>query len=176
MVLMADMTGGRANVRNMGDVGRHLGNDGNADAALDGGREEDDQLRVLPYVAAHAGLPHLRAGEIEFDGVAAGFLCPFGKRNPLLFSLPHDGSDDHLIGILLFQAFKDVEVQVHGVFAQLFHIAEAKEIAFVPNAANGIEAGRHFPYFLQADGLVEYAAPAGVEGPRHHLIVGTHGR
>ena len=122
-------TGGRANVRNMGDVGRHLGDDGNADAALDGGREENHELGVLSHVAAHAGLSHLRAGEIEFHGIAAGFLRHFGKFYPLLFLLPHDGGNDHLGRIVLLQAPKDVEIHLRGVLAQLLHVAEGVEIA-----------------------------------------------
>ena len=48
-------------VADVGDVGRHLGDDGDGDVTLDVGGEEGDQLGVLPYVAAHAGHAHLGA-------------------------------------------------------------------------------------------------------------------
>ena len=52
--------GGRGRLVDLRDVGRHFGDDGNGDVALDVGRIEQHPLGVLPHVAAHARQSHLR--------------------------------------------------------------------------------------------------------------------
>ena len=160
----------------MGDVGRHLRNDGNADMALHVGSIEQHQLRVLPHVAAHARQSHLRTGEVQLDGIDTRILGHLRQFYPLLLGLSHDGGNDNLRGVVLLQSAEDVKVHLHGVLAQLLHIAEAIEVAVDAIAVDGIETWRHFLDFLKTNGLVIHTGPSCLESTRHHLVVRTDGR
>ena len=158
------------------DVGRHLRNDGYLHRALHTGGVGLHQFRTLAHVAAHALVLHLRAREVQFHGVAASRLGHLRQPHPLLLGLPHDGGNNHLRGVVLLQPPQDVKIHLHGVLAQLLHVAEAVEVAVDAVAVLGVEAGRHLLNLLQADGLIEHARPAGIEGTRHHLVVRTYRR
>ena len=161
---------------NMGDVGCHLRNDGYLDAALDTSGKSPDQLRALPHVATHALMLHLRTREVQLHGVAASLLSHLGQRHPLLFGLSHNRGYHHLRWIVLLQSAQNVEVHRHRILAQLFHVTEAIEVAMNGNTVHRIETRRHLLDFLHANGLVEDTCPAGIEGARHHLVVGADGR
>ena len=158
----------------VGDVGRHLGYDGNPHAVLHVGGVGGHQFRVLPHVAAHARQSHLRTGEVQFHGVAARLLGHPCQFDPFLLKLSHDRGHDDLRGVVALQSAQDVEVHRVGVLAQLLHVAEGVEVGRA--LLHGIEAWRHLADVLLADGLVEHAGPPCVEGPRHHLVVGAYGR
>ena len=127
---------------------------------------------VLPHIAAHASQSHLRAGEVQFHCVAASKLSHLGKLYPLLFELTHDAGNDDLRRRVLLQTLQNVEVHLVRVLAQLFHVAEASEGSVL---LYRVESGRDLADVLFANGLVEDACPAHVEGASHHLIVGTNG-
>ena len=167
--------GGHGGLVDLGDVGRHLGDDRYLDIMLHVGRVEQHQLRVLSHVAAHASQLHLRAGEIQLHRVDAGLFSHFRQRDPLRLGVAHDGGHDDFVGIVLFQPQQNVEVHLHGILAQLLHVAEAEEIG-AARLVDGIEARRHLADVLHADGLVEHACPSCFEGTRHHLVVGADGR
>ena len=165
--------GGRVDV---GNIGRHLGNDRNLHASFDVGSEEGNHLRILSHVAAHARIMHLGAGEVEFNGIAAGLFGHPGQFDPFFFRITHDGGNDHFARILLFETLEKGKVHLHGILAQLFHVPETEEIPVTTLIVYRIETRRHFPDFFQADGLVIHASPAGLEGTRHHVIVGADSR
>ena len=160
----------------MSDVWRHLGDDGDRDAALYVCSEECDQLRVLTYVTSHTSLTHLRAGEIELYCITAGIFRHFCKLYPLLFLLSHDGGNDNLIGVILLEAPEDIKIHIHGVLTELLHVSESVEVSLLSALVHGVKTGRYLLYFLHADGLVENAAPSLFKGPGHHLIVSAYGR
>ena len=160
----------------MGDVGRHLRDDGYLHRFPDDVGVDGHQFRVLTHIAAHARQSHLRAREVKFDGITACLLGPQGQFAPLFLGLSHDTGDDHLRGIVLFEPTQDVEVQVNGILTQLLHIAETIEVAVHTVAMDGIETRRHLFDLLEADGLIEHASPPCLKGTRHHLIIGTHRR
>ena len=160
----------------MGDVGRHLRNHGYLHAPLHAGRIRVHQFGALTYVAAHALVLHLRTREVQFHGIASGLLGHPGQGLPLLLRLSHDAGHHHLCGEVVLQSAQDVEVHLHGVLAQLLHIAEAVEIAVGGVGVHCVKSWRHLFDLLHADGLVEHACPSGPEGTGHHLVVGAYGR
>ena len=160
----------------MGDIGRHLRNDGDLHHTLHAGGIFLHQLRTLPHVAAHAFVLHLRTREVQLHSVATGILGHLRQALPLLLVLSHDGCYDHLRRVVLLQPAQNVEVHLHGVLAQLFHVTETVEVTVHTVVVHGVETRRHLLDFLHADGLVEHARPTGVKGPRHHLVVRTDGR
>ena len=119
---------------------------------------------------------HLGAGEVEFNGIAAGLFGHFGQFYPLIFRIAHNGGNDNFARILLFQTLEKGKVHLHGILAQLLHVPETKEVPVAALVVNRIESRGDFPDFFQADGLVIHASPAGLEGARHHVIVGADGR
>ena len=164
--------GPHGRLANLRDVGCHLGDDRYLHAALHVGGIEGYQFWVLPHIAAHARKTHLRAREVQLYGIATcglGHLCKLG---PLLLELPHDGGHDHLRGIVALQPSQNVEVHLVRILRQLLHIAEPGKARIT---LHGIEAWRHLADFLLADSLVKDTRPTGIEGPCHHIIVGTHG-
>jgi hypothetical protein len=78
------------------------------------------------------------------------------------------GSDGYYVS-----DFTPVKVNINGVLAELFHVAETCKRRAV---LHGIEAWRHLMYVLHADGFIEHSCPSHVEGTRHHLVVGADGR
>ena len=160
----------------VGDVRRHLGNDGYLHRALHISGIELDGLGVLAHVATHAGKAHLRTREIELDGIDTGLLSHEGQLNPLLLGLSHDAGNNALGGIVLLETAQDVEIDIDRILAQLLHVAETIEVALGAVAVEGVETGRHLLDVLQADGLIEHTAPAGLKGARYHLVVGADGR
>ena len=146
------------------------------DVALDVGGIDSHEFRRLSNVAAHAGKAHLGTRKVQLYGVHTGALGHLGQFNPLLLSLPHDAGNDNLRGVVLLQSVENIKVHVDGILAQLLHIAETVEVAVDAVAMDGIETWRYLADFLQTDGFVEHAGPSCVEGARHHLIVGAHGR
>ena len=153
------------------DVGRHLRDDGNLHRTLHTGGIGIHQFRTLPHIAAHAFVLHLRTREVQFHGVAASRLSHPRQTGPLLLGLPHYRGDDHFRGVVLLQPPQDVKVHLHGVLAQLLHVAEAVEVAVDAVAVHRIETGRYLLDFLQADGFIEHTRSAGIEGAGHHLVV-----
>ena len=121
----------------------------------------------------HAGEAHLRAGEIQFHGIAAGFFDHFCQLRPFFFTASHDGSDDDFGRIVPFEPAQDVQIHLEGILGQLFHIAETGKAGVIFYC---VKTGRNLPDFLLADGLVKDAAPSGIECPRHHVVVGADGR
>ena len=146
------------------------------DVALDIGGIDRHEFGVLSDVATHAGKAHLWTREIQLYGVHTSALGHLGQFNPLFLGLTHDAGNDHLRGVVLLQSVEDVKVHVNGILAQLLHIAETVEVAVDAVAMDGIETWGHLADFLQTDGFVEHAGPSRVEGARHHLVVGAHGR
>ena len=47
-------------------------------------------------------------------GVAAGGLGHLGQLDPFLLCLAHNGRYDNSVGIVLLEAFKDIEIHFHG--------------------------------------------------------------
>ena len=82
-------------VTHHGDVGCHLGDDGDGYRVLDIGGEEGHQLAILSHIAAHTRRTHLRAREVEFHGIGAGSLGPLGQFDPLFFGRTHNGCHDN---------------------------------------------------------------------------------
>ena len=155
------------------DIGCHLGDDGDVDGPLDEGGVVSDKFRILAHVAAHAGIAHLRAREIQFHRIESGRLGHLRQFDPLFLVLPHDGGDDDLLREILLKARENVEILLDGILRQLLHVAEAGETAVGP--FYGVKARRDLVDVLQADGLVIDARPTGPQGRRHHLVVGADG-
>ena len=85
-------------------VRRHLRNNRNLHGFVDDGSIEQDELVILSDIRTETGEFHLRAGEIEFDGITASVFRHLSEFNPLLFRLSHDRSDDALGRIIDFEA------------------------------------------------------------------------
>ena len=140
------------------------------------GGKEGNHLRILSHIAAHARIMHLGTGKVELDRIAAGLLGHPGQFDPFFFRITHDGGNDHFARILLFETLEDGKVHLDGILAQLLHVPETEEIPVTTLIVYRIESRGDFPDFFQADGLVIHASPAGLEGTRHHVIVGADGR
>ncbi len=156
------------------DIGRHLGDDGDRDRLLDARGVAEDQIVALTDIRTQTRELHLRAGEIELHGIAAGLLGHLGEFDPLLLALPHDRGDDALGGVAELEATQDIEVHVVGILGELLHIAETDKGRTL--FAYGVEAGRYLADVLLADGLVEHTGPSGLQGTGYHLVVGADSR
>ena len=71
------------------DIRRHLGDYRNLDGALDECGVVGNKFRILANVAAHAGVAHLRAGEIQLYRVDSCLLGHFCQPGPFILVLPH---------------------------------------------------------------------------------------
>ena len=135
---------------------------------------EKNQFRVLSYIRAQTCQTHLRAGEIEFHGVASCVLRHLRQFYPFLLGLPHDRGYDDLGGIVLLEPTEDIKIHCIGIFAQLLHIAEADKRRTL--FAHGVKPRRYFADILFADGFVEHTRPSGFQRAGHHFVVGADSR
>ena len=159
----------------MSDVGCHLRNHRYLHATLHTFRIGSYQFRTLAHIAAHAFILHLRTREVQLHRIAACLLGHPGQGHPFLFALSHNAGHHHFGGIVLLQTVQNVEIHLYRILAQLFHVAEAVEVAVRGVVVHGIESGRHLLDFLHADGLIEHACPTSFKGTGHHVIIGADG-
>ena len=138
MVLMAKI-GCHGRLIDLSDVGCHLGDDGNGNITFYVCGVEQYQFRILSHVAAHASQSHLRTGEIQFHSIAACFFSHLSEFYPFFLKFSHDAGHYNFCRVVLLQTVKNVEVNLVGVLAQLFHVTKGIEVRY-PFLLASIEA------------------------------------
>ena len=153
----------------VGDVRGHFGDDGNIRVFFDDARVFFDEFRGLADIGTHGVRGHLRAAEVEFEHICAGFCHFASEKCPFLFVCAHDGDAHDLCGIVMFEAFDYLGIFLPAVFRDLLHVFEADpaDVLF----ADIVEARGALVHAVDADGFVEDAAPAEVEAFGDHFIV-----
>ncbi len=150
----------------MGDVGRHLGPDGEFGGGLHPAADLDEDVGVLAHGGAHFSLGQaVGAGEVEFETVHPGGLAALHELDPgVLVELLHDGGDERAGGLGVLAAFELVLPEFEGAVADELDVFPADDLA-AERVGFGVARGDVDDLGgVEADGLGDDGAPALAEG------------
>ena len=161
MASRAAVLGGQRRRQDVGDVGRHLGHDGDLDASLDDARVAFEHVVLLADLVAGALDRHLRAGEVELEQVGAGGGGALGELAPAGVGIAHDADHDAAVGEMPLEPGDVLEVLLERALADHLDVLEADEAAVA--VVQGVEARRRIDDLVglfESDGLVERRRPS----------------
>ena len=170
----AAAAGGARHGADVGDVGGELDEHRGAGHFLDPFGDHAGVVGHLADGAAHAALAHaVGAAEVQLEAVGAGVFGALDDVVPgFALGIDHQGGDDGVLGIALFDLGDFAEVDFDGAVGDQLDVVQAHHALAVP-IDRGIARGDVDDGL--ADGLPDGAAPAGVEGA-HDLIAAVGGR
>ena len=123
--------GGGGGFADVGDIGREFHDHGHAGVLLAPAGDHLDIFGDLAHGAAHAAFGHaMRAAEVQFDPVGAGFLDQGQDGFPRLFDAGHHEGDDHgAVRVVAFDRFDLLQVHLERAVGDQFDVVEAQKPA-----------------------------------------------